>query len=392
MNIGIVTDFYYPWIGGPATLIRNLGHGLTARGHSVALLCPSADGPRGEEMDGAMTVHRARSLAVPFGFELRVSSSPLVEAQRWLDRIQPEIVHIHHPFPLSAATAWLARRRGIPVVATNHTIPECSLWGLRASPRTYSLVVSALGRWIVTVLQRCDAVTTPTHTAAGLLHEMGYLQSVTPISNGVDVSRFRPGPRPQELADRLGIDGRPVVLYTGRLDAEKRMDVWLRAAAQLAQSADVQFLVGGKGSERSRLESLARELDLERRLHFCGYLSDEEYPSIYRLADVFCMTSEVELQSIATLEAIASGVPAVGVRAAALPELIQDGVNGFLAEPGDVSGIARRLGDVLSDPVGRSEMGQHSRTISQQHDLNLTVERYEVFLQDVCRAKASVAA
>jgi 1,2-diacylglycerol 3-alpha-glucosyltransferase len=390
VRIGLVTDFYYPWIGGPATFIRNLGHGLSARGHSVALLCPSADGGPRDEFDGPMRVRRARSVSVPFGYQLRVSSSPLLDASRWLDAVRPDVVHIHHPFPLSFAAAWLARRRGIPVVATNHTIPECSLWGLRSNPLVYAPVVAGLGRWITTVLQHCDAVTTPTETAAGLLLSMGYRGRVVPISNGVDTSRFRPGPFPFQLARRLGIDDRPVVLYTGRLDAEKQMDLWLRAAALLVRSLDVQFLVGGKGSERPRLEALSQELGLSSRLHFFGYLSEDDYPLVYRLADAFCITSEVELQSIATLEAIASGLPAVGVRAAALPELIHHGENGYLAEPGDAIGIAGHLYQVLSNGGLMSEMGRCSRTIAEQHDLNDTVESYEVILAEVQRAKVPV--
>jgi 1,2-diacylglycerol 3-alpha-glucosyltransferase len=382
VRVGLVTDFYYPWIGGPATFIRNLGHALASRGHSVFLLCPSADGPARDERDGPIEVRRARTVPVPFGHQLRVSSSPLVDAMRWLDHVRPDIVHIHHPFPLSASASWLASRQGVPVAATNHTIPACSLWGLRSTPLIYPLVTYGFGRWILAVLQRCSAVSTPTETAADLLRALGYGESVTPISNGVNTHRFEPGPGSPELAARLGINRRPVVLYTGRLDAEKRMDVWLHAAALLSKKVDVQFLVGGKGSERVRLEALSRHLGLEGRLHFFGYLSEEEYPLVYRLADVFCITSEVELQSIATLEAIASGLPAVGVRAAALPELIHDGHNGYLAEPGDSIGVAQRLYQVLSDASRMREMGRCSRTISEQHDLSKTIESYELFLME----------
>jgi 1,2-diacylglycerol 3-alpha-glucosyltransferase len=392
VKIGVATDFYYPWIGGPATFIRNLGHGLSARGHSIALLCPSADGEPGNEYDGPMHVRRARSVSVPFGYQLRVSSSPLVDVSRWLDAVQPDVVHVHHPFPLSVAATWMAKHRGIPVIATNHTIPECSLWGLRTARVIYPLVTGAFGRWIVQQLRQCEAVTTPTETAAELLRSIGFAGPLTAISNGVNTSRFRPGPRPVDLARRLGIDERPVVLYTGRLDAEKQMDVWLRAAAVLARALDVQFLVGGKGSERTRLEALAKELGLDRRLHFFGYLSDEEYPLIYRLADAFCITSEVELQSIATLEAIASGVPAVGVSAAALPELIVNGLNGFLADPGDSIGIARHLHQLLSSPDLGSEMGRRSRTIAERHDLSHTIASYEVILTEACLAKTAVPA
>lgn len=390
MRIGVVTDFYYPWIGGPATFIRNLGHGLSARGHSVSLLCPSADGRRRNEVDGPINVRRSRSVPVPFGYELRVSSSPLLDVAHWLDDVRPDVVHVHHPFPLCASAVWLAARRGIPVVATNHTIPECSLWGLRSAPAIYPLAVKGFGTAIIFLLRQCNTVTTPTKTAAALLRDIGFRAPVKAVSNGVDTERFRPGSSPKELAARLGLDERPVVLYTGRLDAEKQMDVWLRAAAVLVRALDIQFLVGGKGSERVRLEALSRELGLDTRLHFSGYLSDDEYPLVYRLADAFCITSEVELQSISTLEAIASGLPAVGVRAGALPELIRDGENGYLAEPGDSIGIAESLHRLLSDRDRLSEMGRRSRTISEQHDLHQTVARYEVILTEACHAKVAV--
>lgn len=392
MKIGLVTDFYYPWIGGPATFIRNLGHGLAARGHSVSLLGPSAEGAVRMERDGPMDVHRARTRPVPFGYQLRISSSPLVDAMNWLDRVRPDVVHIHHPFPLSVSAAWLARRRDIPIVATNHTIPECSLWGLRSIPVMYPAISRSFERWIVAVLKRCDCVSTPTETAAGLLHAMGFPNPVVSISNGVDNHRFKPGDRPRGLAAKLGLDSRPVVLYAGRLDSEKQMDVWLQAAALLSGRIDVQFLVGGQGSERIRLEALVRHLSLEGRLHFFGYLNEEEYPLVYRLADVFCITSEVELQSIATLEAISSGLPVVGVRAAALPELIHDGRNGFLADPGDSEILAQRLYHVLSDAPLRREMGFRSRIIAEQHELIKTIEAYELLLMETSRMEGSAQA
>jgi 1,2-diacylglycerol 3-alpha-glucosyltransferase len=388
VKVGLVTDFYYPWIGGPATFIRNLGHGLAARGHVVSLLAPSADGLARDELDGLMEVRRARTVPVPFGYQLRVSSSPLVDAWRWLCRVEPDVVHIHHPFPLSASVAWLAGSQGIPVVATNHTIPECSLWGMQSVPLVYPVLTWGLSGWIVTLLQRCDAVSTPTYTAAELLRQIGYRRPVIPISNGVDTLRFQPGPTPRALAARLGLDHRPVVLYTGRLDAEKRMDVWLQAAALLSKQVDVQFLIGGHGSERPRLEQLCRSLGLDERLHFFGYLSEDEYPLVYHLADVFCLTSEVELQSIATLEAISSGLPAVGVRAGALPEIIRDGENGYLADSGDVPALARGLHRILSDAPRKREMGQCSRTIAEQHDLGTTIRRYEELLMHASHARS----
>lgn len=387
MNVGFVTDFYYPWVGGPAAVVRNLAQGLAVRRHAVSILAPSTDGAPAEELDDDLPIRRARTVPIPVGYRLRVASTPAAAAARWIADRRPDVVHVHHPFPLSAAAVLLARQKGIPVVATNHTIPECSLWGVREHRIPYRLLTAGLAGWIVWMLDRCDVVTTPTLTAAEALHAMGYHRPVTPISNGVDTQRFCPGPRPAGLARRLGLDGRPAVLYTGRLDAEKQMDVWIHAASILSRRLDVQFLVGGNGPERPRLERLARDLGLDGRVRFLGYLHDDFFPLVYRLADVYCITSPVELQSIGTLEAIASGLPAVGVRAGALPELIRDGDNGLLAEPGDAGGVAAALEAVLRRPEAAGRMAGASRTIARHHDLGETVARYEALFETTLAGK-----
>ena len=173
------------------------------------------------------------------------------------------------------------------------------------------------------------------------------------------------------------------MLYTGRLDAEKEMDVWMRAAAIVREKADVQFLIGGQGIERQRLEQLARTLGIDTDVHFTGYVSHEDFADVYSLAQVYCVTSRVELQSIATLEALASGLPAVGVAAQALPELIHDGENGFLAPPGDSSALAAALIAILQDDSQRARMGKHSRDIALRHGLDQTIDAYEDFLLTV---------
>jgi glycosyltransferase involved in cell wall biosynthesis len=200
------------------------------------------------------------------------------------------------------------------------------------------------------------------------------------ISNGIDAERFSPGPEDSDLRRRLGFDLRPVVLYTGRLDAEKEMDVWLRAAAAVSQTHDVQFAVGGEGMERSRLETLAEHLGIRDRTRFIGYVVGADLPSLYRLADLYLITSPVELQSIATLEAAASGLPVVAADAAALPELVKDGWNGYLVVDGDWEGAARAVRRILNEPHVREVMASRSRELAEAHALSRTVDAYERLL------------
>ena len=380
MNVGVVTDFYFPWIGGPSTVIANITQGLSSRGHEVHLLAPSPDGPGGDEREAAVSVTRAPTVPLPVGYRLRIARTPVASVSRWLDSCRPDVVHVHHPFPLSAAAILVARHRGIPVVATNHTIPACSLWGLRDVPLLYPAAVTGFGRWIRFLLDRCTLVATPTRSAARELEHLGYDRPVSVISNGVDAERFQPGPAPTKLRESLGLDGSPVVLYTGRLDAEKQMDVWLTAARLVGRSREVQFVVGGEGTDRTRLEHLAGELGIQDRTRFIGYVDEDTLPELYRLADVYCITSPVELQSIATLAALATGIPVVAVDAGALPELVDDGKNGRLAAPGSASDVAEALEWVLDTP-DRMHMGEVSREIALLHDLQATIVQYEQLLE-----------
>lgn len=385
MKIGIVTDFYYPWIGGPATLIRNLGHGLSARGHPVFLLAPSTSGAPSVEYDGPLRVTRVRSHPVPFGYNLRSALRPGGEIDDWLGAVRPDVLHVHHPFVLSTMAVLAARKADIPVIATNHTVPECSLWGIRNHQLLYSISNRAFGAWLKWVLHRCDVITTPTVTAARSLRDLGFAPQVQPISNGVDSDRFRPGSGDPALRARLGLDERPIVLYTGRLDADKQMDVWLQAGAELVKTLDVQFVATGKGTDAARLEKMTRSLGLGKYVRFVGIVPENDFPGVYRLANAYFITSPVELQSISTLEAVASGLPVVAVRAGALPELVHHEENGYLFAPGDWCAAAVALAQILSDADLSRGMSIASRQIGAAHDLASTIDCYESLLQYAMR-------
>lgn len=380
MRVGVVTDFYFPWIAGPSMLVRNLSRGLASRGHSVSVLAPSPAGGSSSELDGNVVIKRSVTAPIPVGYGLRVSIRPFHDTSAWLDEFKPDVVHVHHPFPLSTGAVLTAGARGIPVVSTNHTVPECSLWGLRNVPLVYPASTWAFARWIVWLNRRCRQVATPTATAAAALVSMGYHGTIHPVSNGIDTQRFAPGRPDRSLRVRLGLDDRPIVLYTGRLDPDKQMGLWLRAAGECEE--DAQFVVGGRGTDRERLERLARELGIESRVRFIGYVPDDDLPALYRLADIYFITSPVELQSITTLEALASGVPAVAVDALALPELVHDGDNGFLVAPQDHDRAAAALSLLIRDESLRARMADASRAIALKHDLSRTLDSYEALFRD----------
>ncbi len=379
MKIAIATDFYSPWIGGPATFIENFCAYLANTSHAVEVIAPSPTGEALVERLPHVTVRRVPTLPVPFGYHLRAASR-LGAVRAALEAARPDVVQIHHPFPIGFAAMRAARDLGIPAVAVNHTIPECSLYGIRDLRPLYPFALGAFRRYLIWFLSQAARVSTPTHTAAALLRGMAFRRGVEVISNGIDVERFRPAHDKQAARAELSLPDKPTALYTGRLDAEKDMGTWLQAAAIAARSVDAHFVVGGEGTDRARLQHLAQELGIGSRVSFPGYLPCSQLPRLYQAADVYCITSAVELQSITTLEALASGLPVVAAHARALPELVDEGVSGYLAAPGDAEAFARGLVAVLGHPEGARTMGAAGRKRAEEHSLDAVARRHEALL------------
>jgi 1,2-diacylglycerol 3-alpha-glucosyltransferase len=174
-----------------------------------------------------------------------------------------------------------------------------------------------------------------------------------------------------------GIDPqRKVFFFVGRVDKEKRLDVLLQAFKHLERD-DVQLVIGGKGAALGQMEALARKLGLGPKVHFTGFIPNEDLPGVLNSIDVFVMPSEAELLSISSLEAMACKRPMLVARAVALPELVDEGVNGLMFRPGDVADAVRCL-TWFADQSGRwKAMGANSLKKVQPHNLGNMVSRYE---------------
>lgn len=172
-------------------------------------------------------------------------------------------------------------------------------------------------------------------------------------------------------------------MYAGRLDKEKNLSIAIKAFYKARQSIDAHFILTGRGAELQRLKKLVQTLNLTEHVTFTGYLSDAEYPLVYSLANCFVNPGTAELQSIVALEAIASGLPLIAAKAMALPELVKEGVNGYLFDPNDVETLSCYMVKILSDRTLSEQMGRESRKLSQEHDIKRTIEQYETLYQSM---------
>ncbi|SED03106.1 Glycosyltransferase involved in cell wall bisynthesis [Amycolatopsis tolypomycina] len=383
LRIAIAADTYPPDVNGAANFAHRLATGLAARGHDVHVLCPSPGPASFTETATGVTVHRIGSRRTPFHPTFRICppwrTARAVPAL--LAAIDPDVVHTQAHFLVGRHAVRAATAAGVPVVATNHFMPE-NLLGYGPLPRwTHRPLARLAWRDLAGVFGRATVCTTPTPRAARLLERNGLHRPVLAISCGVDRAHYA-GP-PAEPA------GAPSVLFVGRLDAEKNVHELLEAAVSLPPEVRVELV--GDGSERGRLEALAARLGIADRVTFHGFVPDAELVLAYRRCAVFCMPGTAELQSLVTMEAMAAGKPVVAADAMALPHLVRPGHNGWLYPPGDVGELARRLTAVLADEPARTAMGRASLELIAGHDLDSTVDTFEGVYRDVAVRPVPVA-
>jgi glycosyltransferase involved in cell wall biosynthesis len=376
LTVLIGADTFLPHVNGAARFAERLAAGLVSRGHAVHVSAPSV-GHRGhgtfvEEIEGQpLTVHRLPAWRwYPHDwltFVLPWRSKHY--ARMVLDEVKPDVVHIQSHIVIGRGLAREARKRGIPIVATNHVMAENILDFTTLPPLLDKVFVRLAWDDAERTLKMARAVTTPTRKAADFLEATIDISGVVPVSCGIDRANYRPDLTPRD-ANRI--------LFVGRLTTEKHIDVVLRAMAKLDPALDVRFDVVGSGDQRRSLEQLAHELGLDARVTFHGHTTDAELRDLYSRASVFAIASIAELQSIATMEAMASGLPVVAADAVALPHLVHDGENGYLFPPGDVDALADRLTRVLTaTPEERRRLQQASLDGVVIHDINRTLDTFE---------------
>jgi glycosyltransferase involved in cell wall biosynthesis len=376
LTILIGADTFAPHVNGAARFAERLAAGLVGRGHDVHVMAPSAThGKHGviTEVieDQSMTMHRIPSHRylphdwLTFVFPWMAKHY----ARKALDSVKPDVVHIQSHIVLGRGLAREARKRGIPIIATNHVMAENILDFTTLPPALNKVFVDLAWADAKRTFDMTQAVTTPTRKAADFLEGTIDIRGVIPISCGIDATNYTPDLTPRE-SNR--------VLFVGRLTTEKHIDVLLKAMQNLDASLEATLDVVGDGDQRRALERLTRELGLDERVTFHGRTDESELRSLLSRASVFAIASIAELQSIATMEAMASGLPIVAANAVALPHLVQDGENGYLFEPGNVDELTARLTDVLTAaPEERLRMQKASLKGVEIHDINRTLDTFE---------------
>src|SRR3989344_2805355 len=317
MKIAMITDSFYPFVGGSETAIRNLTETLNKAGHDVKVfgVFPEVSSP------DERYVPVVKIDPDIFGINLRVFGL-LSNLDREIKKFKPDIINAHFMLKSGYLGVKVAKRNNIPSVVTvrgngvfykARTIKEKILFSMY---RKMSL--------------KSDLMIATSAEMANIVDERWGVRP-TPLSNGVDIKRFRPN-IVTNLKDKLGIENKKVILCVRRLVPKNGIEYMVRAMPKILWNypETVLILVAPKLREYKKLDNLACELGVETKIIFAGEVNHDVLPQYFSIADVVVQPSIAEARSLSCLEAMASGSAIIATNTGGLGELIQHKVNGFL--------------------------------------------------------------
>ena len=327
-------------LGGVPTAVETIRRGLEALGHEAVIVAPRMAGSD----DRGAPVIRVPAIPAPTypDFALPLPLGPALT--RHLRALGLDVFHAHHPFLLGASARRLARASGRPFVFTYHTLYDRYAHHV---PLPRAMVARQAIQRSTAFANTADLVLAPSDFVARRLRAQGVRRPIEVLPTGVDLERFRPGGR-AAARHALGLgDADRILLYVGRLDREKNLELLLDAVARVA-TPGTRLLLVGRGMQAPALRSAAAARGLGARAEFRGGMPPDGLPTYYRAADLFVFASTSETQGLAVLEAMACGLPVVAVRASGIEEVVAEGVSGLLV-PEDPAIFAAAVTQVLAD-------------------------------------------
>lgn len=374
MKIALVTPYDYPYPGGVTEHIRHLAREFRARGHETRIIAPST-APSGALPANVIQISQGIVPVTGNGSTARITLSPAVghRVKQVLDREHFDIVHIHEPqVPL---LGWAVLRESHSVnIGTFHAYSENHNLDEYAHPLMAWVQAHLDGRIFVSPVVQ-EMLSSYASNGSRV------------IPNGIDYERFAdPALAPiQEFGD-----GRPNILFVGRLDERKGFRYLLQAYPHIKQAIpDARLLVVGAFGEQEQA-ALVDHVSANNLsdVHFIGRVSPEDLARYYRTATLFCAPSTGgESFGIVLLEAMAAGLPIVASDIAGYRSVMSDNLEGRLVRPCDDEALADAIIGLVRQPSERARLARHGRATAAQYDWHMVAPRVLDYYEEAMHAR-----
>ena len=376
MKIALVTPYQYPYPGGVTEHVWHLDQYFREWGHEVKIIAPCPE----DATDVPSNVIRMGTHITPIGFGgsiSRITLSPQIyrPVKKLLKAENFDIIHLHEPL-MPALPLFVLRHSKTINVGTFHAYRETPHWGLETLRPVFDPFFDKLHAKICV-----------SHAAWDLISRY-YPDDYAIIPNGIDVQEFS-GPSVTPI-DKF-MDGRPNILFVGRMEKRKGFRYLMRAFPYIVDAVpDARLIVAG-AFEKEDKEPFVRYARMHglSSIRFVGRVSEEELPRYYKTCDVFCAPSTgFESFGIVLLEAMAAGKPIVASNIRGYRSVMEDGQEGLLVEPENERAIAEAIIRLLRDPQLRQEMGQRGQRKAIRYDWPLVARQVLDVYEELIKQKA----
>jgi glycosyltransferase involved in cell wall biosynthesis len=350
MRIALFTETFLPKVDGIVTRLKHTVANLQSQAHQVQVFCPDYGLA---EYQGAK-IYGVSAFPLPLYPELKMAlPRPSIGVE--LRRFNPDIVHVVNPAVVGLSGVYYAKRHGIPLMASYHThLPEyLKHYGLGAlEPVMWELIKN---------IHNQAQINLCTSTAMVEALAQRGIERVDLWQRGVDTATFRPDLASRAMRDRLsqGQPDAPLLIYVGRLSAEKEVE---QIKPVLESIPGARLALVGNGPNREALEQHFADTST----HFVGYLHGEELGAAYASADAFIFPSRTETLGLVLLEAMAAGCPVVAAQSGGIPDIVTNGVNGFMFDPNDKTGAIGATQKLLANPASREMLRKNARAEAER--------------------------
>jgi glycosyltransferase involved in cell wall biosynthesis len=350
MRIALFTETFLPKIDGIVTRLRHTIDHLQKMGDEVLIVTPDL----GLNDYNGSKVFGVSGFPLPQYPELKIAI-PRPAIGRELDRFRPDLVHVVNPAVVGLGGIYYAKTRQLPLVASYHThLPQyLHHYGL-------GMLEGLLWELLKTAHNLADLNLCTSTAMVEQLSDHG-IERTALWQRGVDTDSFMPDRATTEMRDFLsqGHPDAPLLIYIGRLSAEKEVD---RIRPVLESIPGARLALVGDGPYRAELEAFFADTNT----HFVGYLRGLELAAAYASADAFIFPSRTETLGLVLLEAMAAGCPVVAANAGGIPDIVTDGVNGFLFDPTDEQGAVTATQRLFADPSQRADLRSAARAEAER--------------------------
>ncbi len=360
MRIVYFTETFLPKIDGVVTrIVRTLDH-LSDLGHEALIFAPR-NPP--SDYKGHRIINVPGPSFKPWYPELNLGM-PRPRLGRELDKFKPDIVHVVNPVILGLWGTTIAKQRNLPLLASYHT--DIIQYAKHLKLEFLNPISKVLLRDTHNQAHVNLCTSQPMVSSA---QELG-IKRVRLWPKAVDTETYKPSNYSEEMRQKLS-DGKPdapLMLYVGRLSHEKRLD-WLHAPISQFQGARLALVGSGPAEEH------LKEKFKNTNTKFMGYMSGKELAQAYASADLFVFPSDTETLGFVAMEAMASGVPAIGARAGGIPDAINDGTTGLLFTPGDLEDLNEKVATLLFNKDLRDQYAKNARAEMEKWSWRASTEK-----------------